>query len=554
MEERTVSHEQAATLHQSGKVAEAAAMYEMLLERYPQDVELLTLFGIAQFQLDRTEEAESAWRRSFEIEASADVRVRSLANIVNVARSKGRTLDFITNLTIPDWPEGRVPDSEEKQIITALARGLVTHKRPEAACRLLDSALSILVADEEFVRSAAAVMLDAGEAEKALALLRPMTSRQGPVNAGLLIAHAAAANMANLTPEAKDLTQRALETVPVYLTAKKPTQLMLIGILSSPPLPITRALMPADFHFSVNTPSHLALSHNDQYRFLSIFPASKSTTSALANAPRPELVLNNWVNAEVLSTLGKLEFISDFADRLNVPVLNHPRTAVETTRQKNAATLADIPDLVVPRVMRFINNRVMSDRVVRVIQDTLRFPVIIRTSFAQQGAGAEKIDSPGELARYLATQGDPQLYAIEYVDNPVGPRAYRKIRAAVIGEELFITHVHFGPRWNVHREGDRERNFDLDGNLVAHAARMISAPEETLGAPAMAALHEIRRRIPLDIYGIDFDILPDGRVLFFEANADMRLSVSDRAGIEHTRAAMRTAVRRLFQKTASAKA
>jgi len=57
--------------------------------------------------------------------------------------------------------------------------------------------------------------------------------------------------------------------------------------------------------------------------------------------------------------------------------------------------------------------------------------------------------------------------------------------------------------------------------------RMIATPEKTLGKPAMAALHEIRNRIPLDFYGIDFDMLPDGRVLFFEANAAMNLSLSD---------------------------
>jgi hypothetical protein len=44
--------------------------------------------------------------------------------------------------------------------------------------------------------------------------------------------------------------------------------------------------------------------------------------------------------------------------------------------------------------------------------------------------------------------------------------------------------------------------------------------------------------------------LPDGRVLFFEANAAMNLSLSDRAGLEATRAAMRAALRRLFLETA----
>ena len=39
----------------------------------------------------------------------------------------------------------------------------------------------------------------------------------------------------------------------------------------------------------------------------------------------------------------------------------------------------------------------------------------------------------------------------------------------------------------------------------------------------MQTLSEIRKRIPLDIFGIDFDLLPDGRLLFFEANASMNL-------------------------------
>ena len=194
----------------------------------------------------------------------------------------------------------------------------------------------------------------------------------------------------------------------------------------------------------------------------------------------------------------------------------------------------------------------MRERLARHIGKMVGLPVIIRDPFAQKGIGAEKIDSIEELSRCLATLPERQLYAIEYVDNPAAPSAYRKIRAAVIGAELFITHVHFGPRWNVHRERDREKlkAFDLDGKISAHAGQMIAAPEATLGRPAMAALHEIRRGIPLEFYGIDFDILPDGRVLFFEANAAMNLSLSDRAGLEDTRAAMRAAVRKLFLETA----
>lgn len=68
-----------------------------------------------------------------------------------------------------------------------------------------------------------------------------------------------------------------------------------------------------------------------------------------------------------------------------------------------------------------------------------------------------------------------------------------------------------------------------------------------MGASAWAALHEIRRRTPLDLYGMDVDIMPDGRLLYFEANAAMTLSMSDRPRLEETRGRMRAALRRLFE-------
>ncbi len=42
-----------------------------------------------------------------------------------------------------------------------------------------------------------------------------------------------------------------------------------------------------------------------------------------------------------------------------------------------------------------------------------------------------------------------------------------------------------------------------------------------LGPTAMAALHAIRDALGLEYAGIDFALAPDGRLLFFEANATM---------------------------------
>jgi tetratricopeptide (TPR) repeat protein len=545
----------ASLLHQSGKIAEAAAMYKALLARHPNDAALLGLFAVTQFQLERREEAESAWRRSLAIELPARVRLNILATMMKAVKGKEQASDLIANAVIPDWPQGSVPDAGDRRMIIALARGLMALERREAAARLLEGVLPDLMSDRDFVSSAVAILLSAGKAERALAILRPLTSGPGPVESEYLIAHAAAAHLAGHVEESLRLSRQVFAAVPIHLTAKKPNQVMLIGVLNQVPGPITSFISPAKLHFYGNTPAKLAFRHNDEYRLLSIFPEVRSTPSALANAPRPDLILNNWVNAEVLSSPPTLDIITAFTNRLRVPILNHPRKAATTTRQNNAERLAGIPNLVVPRLIRFANKSGIRPQIVRHIGETIGFPVIIRNPFYQLGIGTEKIDSPGELTQLLATLPEKQHYAIEYVDNPAEQGAYRKIRAAVIGEELFIAHVHFGRRWNVHRDRDAEelKVFDPNGKFAAQAVRIIAAPEETLGRPAMAALHEIRSRIPLDFYGIDFDVMPDGRVLFFEANAAMNLSLSDRAGREETRAAMRAALRRLFLKTAGIK-
>ena len=57
---------------------------------------------------------------------------------------------------------------------------------------------------------------------------------------------------------------------------------MLIGVLNQTPLWIENIITPAEMHFSVNTPARLASRHNDQYRFLSIFPEAQSALKALA--------------------------------------------------------------------------------------------------------------------------------------------------------------------------------------------------------------------------------------------------------------------------------
>lgn len=558
--ENLASRDRALALHKAGRIVEAIDAYETILRAEPANADILGLLSIAQLRLGQEKNGLATWRKSLALETTVAGRLRNIANFLLAMQQMDEVdslqpgyqplaMDFLDGLVIPDWPEGAPPDRNCQSVIVALARCLVDFDRKEAALRLLDSVRATLSEAPEFLAAAIPVMLAAGDARRALELLQPLTSGARQDDGALLIAHAAAALAAEHMEEAEALTQRAREAVPVYLTRKMPNQRMLIGVLNPASGLIAEAFTPFTLHFHTNTPATLAKKLNDEFRFLSIFPQSQSTAKALATLPRPQLIINNWVNAESLTKADVLDFISEYADSFGVPVINHPRRAALTTRQHNAERLAGIPNVIVPRVLRIINGPKKRDLVVRVIEDKVGFPVIIRNTFGQKGWETAKIETPAELSSYLAGVDNPQLYAIEYVHNTIAEGAHRKIRAAVIGGELFVLHVHFGAQWNVHRAEDRRglTAFDTGGTAMAFAQEILKRPEVALGKPAMEALREIRNRTPLDIYGIDFNLMPDGRILFFEANAAMHISMREREDLPETRLAMRKAYRRLFE-------
>ena len=51
--------------------------------------------------------------------------------------------------------------------------------------------------------------------------------------------------------------------------------------------------------------------------------------------------------------------------------------------------------------------------------------------------------------------------------------------------------------------------------------RYLENPQSALGRDAWAAVAAIGQAMDLDYAGVDFSLLPDGRVLVFEANATM---------------------------------
>lgn len=548
-DETKLLRDQAIAQHKSGNLAAAIAAYESLLHAVPSDADSLGLLAMALYQSGRRDAAREKWLASLGLAAPPHIHLRNLNNLMAAAVEADEALDAPAwkRVSVPDWPASQVPTRTELELIISTARGLLKYGRHDVAYRLIDSAKQFAAGDFAVARNFAEIMIEAGRAQEAHGLLAQLSETDPRKQAELTLAQAAAAYAAGLREEAARLTKAAIFAFPVHMTAQVPSQRLLIGVLNPAPRFATAIMSPQLLHFSGNSPANLAWRHNDLFRFWSVFAEAPDAQAAVARLPRADFILNNWVNPELLSTPGTLERVAGFIDGLGRPVLNHPRHAAATTRQRNAGRLSGIEGLKVPRVARFRNDPKNRANLVRSIGEELGFPLIIRDTYRQMGKETARIASGADLAAYLDKAAATDLYAIEFVDNPVAGGLYRKIRAAVIGDEIIISHVLFAEQWNVHREREGFPAADEAAKAI------LFRPEETLGKTGIAALREIRARIPLDLYGIDFDILPDGRLLFFEANAAMNISIAGRKskGTEAIRARMRETLHRLFEQAAA---
>jgi hypothetical protein len=94
----------------------------------------------------------------------------------------------------------------------------------------------------------------------------------------------------------------------------------------------------------------------------------------------------------------------------------------------------------------------------------------------------------------------------------------------VAGDEILLHSASYYDHWLVGgwRIGEQAARFyDANPGCIAEGAAAIADPEAALGAEPMQALRRLRARIPIDLFGIDFDVDSDGRVVVFEVSSAM---------------------------------
>ncbi len=198
------------------------------------------------------------------------------------------------------------------------------------------------------------------------------------------------------------------------------------------------------------------------------------------------------------------------------PVLNPPDAVMRTRRDAAPALLSGIEGLVVPAVARISAAAIDRHGLASAVERTgLAPPVLVRPTGSHGGKGIRLAATNAELAA-LASAGDQ--YATAFHDYRSADGYFRKYRVVFVDRRPYPYHLAISRDWLVHHQS---AGMADDGIRRAEEQRFVDDPHAALGETATTALGEVGRRLDLDYAGIDFSILPDGRVLMFEANATM---------------------------------
>ncbi len=241
------------------------------------------------------------------------------------------------------------------------------------------------------------------------------------------------------------------------------------------------------------------------------FPAHGAARRA-SPLPAYDVVFNGIGDADLIGPAEAA--IAAFMRGCSRPVLNDPARVAATRRDLLPATLASI-DCICPPVIRLTASPDIA-LAQHLEQAGLAPPLVLRPAGTHGGKGMRLIETTADLAALPNAGTD--LYATPFIDTRAPDNHVRKYRIIYIGGAPYPYHLAISRHWLVHYF-----SADMESHAwkLAEEAAFLNDWRTTIGPRAAAAITAIGARLGLDYCGIDFTLLPDGRVLVFEANATM---------------------------------
>ncbi|HEX4196770.1 MAG TPA: tetratricopeptide repeat protein [Caulobacteraceae bacterium] len=232
------------------------------------------------------------------------------------------------------------------------------------------------------------------------------------------------------------------------------------------------------------------------------------------NLPAYDLVFNAIGDPDLAGPTA--EPLRRFLAGCERPVLNAPAAVARTRRDGMPALLGDLPGVLVPAVARISAAAIAQEGLAGPIERAgLTLPVLVRPVGSHGGKGLRLAATMTDLQAQAAA-GDH--YVTAFQDYRSADGRFRKYRVVFVDRRPYPYHLAISPDWLVHHES---AGMAADPIRRAEEQRFVEDPHAVLGPAAMTAIGAIGARLDLDYAGVDFSVLPDGRVLVFEANATM---------------------------------
>jgi Tfp pilus assembly protein PilF len=525
-------------LHAARAFTEAEALYRQVLARDPANVAALGLLGLILVGKSDTDEAEQVIRRHLALRPNDGASLHALGQLSARAGDDRAAVDLFRRAA--QWQPGLAPIQNDL--------GMALHRvgQDEAALAALDQAVTIDPAYGAAHGNRGALLIDLKRFDDALRALLTALAFTAPD-----LAEARVAILDNLTRAARkagrlDVAETVLrrEVEAGCVDADTIEQLALVLDLNGrtgESLSLrndlarrtgVKAAGPAVAAITVLVLGGVGAGHIP-IRYLLDTGVFATRSVSLLSPEQPDAPLGHVGAAEieqadvVFSTLGdvdrdggQLEAAQSLCNRLGKPVINPPEAIAKTGRDKAAALFRGIDGLVTPVVER-LGPEGLAAR-------GIDAPILVRPAGDHGGDNLTLLRDEAEKTAWLAAPKGERLLVSPFHDFRSADGYWRKYRLIFVDRRVFPYHLAIGDDWLVHYW---RAEMGRSAWKMAEEERFLTDWRGVVGARAAAAVNAVARRLDLDYGGIDCALLPDGRVLLFEANACMLLHLDEPAQV-----------------------
>ena len=234
-----------------------------------------------------------------------------------------------------------------------------------------------------------------------------------------------------------------------------------------------------------------------------------------------DTVFNQISDADTHRTsLAKASRICEYLKN-NVRIINHPDRIADTTRDKIHHSLARVPGLVSPRTTRSSASS-PSDLMLQLAENDWSYPVLIRFCGDHNARSLVLIDRPEATEKLGHDYFERECYLTGFVDYSDDDGVFAKLRLVWVLDQVFIRHAVYSDHWKI-RADVRDKFMKQNSQYLDAEIEIMERFRYGLKTEVTPAMQQISAKIGLEYFGVDCSIDSEGRLLIFEANANMNL-------------------------------